>query len=171
MVLEALEPNTYNRKLPLDIGKQYLQAAGYMAEKGYLQIDSHGGNLMFRDGLPVIIDWGWGVMWKKYSSNKSLTGTIENYPYRTVNNYNGRSVRSMFGWQVRNMEGFQIGLNPDDQWDDVQAKIWLSVPGARYLLKGAQLTQTYEDEANPKPPAPTYLPGPGKPYKDPLGLF
>lgn len=173
MVLESLEPNPYDRHMPIHVGEQWLEASGWLAAKGFLQIDSHSGNLLFRDGLPVLIDWGWGVMWKKYSSG--LNGTIKNYPYTTTNNYNGREVAYMFLWQWDNMSDTKIG---PDRSEKAQSQIWLSVPGGVYILKAAGLLARAKHFAYPQPAKqqPTnfnpVMPGaPGFPLQDPLGLF
>jgi len=65
VVLEALDPNPYrNVFMPNDKEHEWLDTVDYLEEQGFLHNDTHKGNLVYRDGKPVIIDWGRGEKWK-----------------------------------------------------------------------------------------------------------
>ena len=69
-----------------------------LLKAGYIHVDSHEGNYMLRNGMPVIVDWGWG--WKKSWG----VGTQENWYAANELNYNHVTPEQMIDWQYENMD-------------------------------------------------------------------
>ncbi len=90
VVLEALDPNPYSEDaMPIDKEQEWLDTVGYLAEQGFLQYDTHEGNLVYRDRKPVIIDWGLGEQWKKEGRDLIMPQHVskENLPYSRYPRY------------------------------------------------------------------------------------
>jgi hypothetical protein len=73
VVLEALDPNPYSEDfMPVDKEHEWLDTVNYLEEQGFRHNDTHAGNLVYRDGKPVIIDWGLAEQWKKKAKDLDL---------------------------------------------------------------------------------------------------
>ncbi len=144
VVLEALDPNPHNGyNMPIDDGQEYLDTLGYLAEQGFLQVDTHLGNLMYRDGKPVIIDWGLGEQWKKKEKDLDLF-----YPRFSLRWGDERSTPTSFMDQVENIESsVQFGK---DSSRKAQAKVWLGSTGGKYMLDRARRLEQYKIAADPQ---------------------